>query len=112
MEDDEKIKMFFDEHKQKIEDNGFTGRLFATLDVLPEPKPKYEKSRLIIAIFGAVGALLFAILGGYSALIDGLTQLASVTADYKSATPEIVISVFFTGCALFSLGRYAIRESE
>jgi hypothetical protein len=112
MKDDEKIKMFFDEHKQKIEDDGFTGRLFATLDVLPEPKPRHEKSRLIIAIFGAVGALLFAFLGGYSALIEGLTQMGSIAADYKSATPEIIISIFFTACALVSLGRYAIRETE
>ena len=110
MKEDDKIKMFFDEHKQSIEDNGFSGRLFANLDVLPEPKPKYEKSRLIIAIFGAVGALLFAILGGYSALLDGLSQLGSVFGDLKSATPEIVISIFFSVCALFSLGRYAIRE--
>lgn len=112
MKDDDKIKMFFSEHKQKIEDEGFTGRLFATLDVLPEPKPRYDKSRMITAGFGIVGAILFAAFGGYSALLDGLSQVGSIFADVKSATPEIVISVFFTGCALFSLGRYAIRETE
>ena len=112
MKDYEKIKLFFDEHKQSIDDKGFSGRLFATIDVLPEPKPRYDKTRVIIAIFGVAGALLFALLGGYSALIDGLSQMGSIATDYKSATPEIVISIFFTTCALFSLGRFAIREAE
>ena len=59
MKDNEKIKLFFDEHKQSIDDKGFSGRLFATIDVLPEPKPRYDKTRVIIAIFGVAGALLF-----------------------------------------------------
>jgi len=112
MKEDEKIKLFFDEHKQSIEDKGFSGRLFATLDVIPEPQPRYDKTRVIIALFGVLGVLLFALLGGYSALIEGLTQMGSIATDYKSATPEIVISIFFTSCALFFLGRFAIRETE
>ena len=61
---DENIKQFFTEHKQEIPDEGFSNRIFAALDCLPEPKPRVDRSRMITAIFASVGFILFAMLGG------------------------------------------------
>lgn len=109
---DENIKQFFTEHKQEIPDEGFSNRLFAALDCLPEPKPRTDRSRMITAIFAAVGFILFAVLGGYSILIEGLSSMGSIFVNYKSATPEIVIAIFFTICALFALGRFAVKDNQ
>lgn len=109
---DDNIKQFFTEHKQEIPDEGFSNRLFAALDCLPEPKPRVDRSRMITAIFAAVGFVLFAVLGGYSILIEGLSSMGGIFVNYKSATPEIVIAMIFTFCALFALGRYAITDNQ
>jgi len=55
---------------------------------------------------------LFAVLGGYSILIEGLSSMGGIFVNYKSATPEIVIAMIFTFCALFALGRYAITDTQ
>lgn len=109
---DENIKQFFTEHKQELPDEGFSNRIFAALDCLPEPKPRVDRSRMITAIFAAFGFILFALLGGYSVLLEGLSSAGGIFVNYKSATPEIVITVFFTFCALFSIGRFAIKDTQ
>lgn len=109
---DENIKQFFTEHKQELPDEGFSNRIFAALDCLPEPKPRIDRSRMITAIFAAAGFILFALLGGYSVLLEGLSSVGGVFVNYKSATPEIIITVFFTFCALFSIGRFAIKDTQ
>ncbi|PKP37034.1 MAG: hypothetical protein CVT97_07250 [Bacteroidetes bacterium HGW-Bacteroidetes-14] len=109
---DDNIKMFFNEHKQTIADEGFSSRLFATLDCLPEPKPKADKTPFVMVISITLGVILFGLFGGYSILFEGLSSVGVVFTNYKSATPEIIISVFFTLCSLFALGRYAIRDNS
>ncbi|EKD31447.1 MAG: hypothetical protein ACD_77C00330G0005 [uncultured bacterium] len=109
---DENIKQFFTEHKQEIPDESFSNRIFAALDCLPEPKPRVDRSRMITAIFAAVGFILFAMLGGYSVLLEGLSSVGGIFVNYKSATPEIVITIFFTFCALFSIARFAIKDTQ
>lgn len=109
---DENIKQFFTEHKQELPDEGFSNRIFAALDCLPEPKPRVDRSRMITSIFAAFGFILFALLGGYSVLLEGLSSAGGIFVNYKSATPEIVITVFFTFCALFSIGRFAIKDTQ
>jgi len=99
---DDNIKMFFDEHKQNIADDGFSSRLFATLDCLPEPKPKTDKTPFVMVISITIGVILF---------FEGLSSVGVVFTNYKSATPEIIISVFFTFCSLLALGRYAIKDN-
>ena len=108
---EDNIKQFFSEHKQEISDEGFSNRLFAALDCLPEPEPRADKSRFVTAIFAAFGFALFVLLGGYSILIDGLSSMGEIFVNYKSATPEIVIAILFTFCALFALGRFAIKDN-
>ncbi len=108
---EDNIKQFFLEHKQEVTDEGFSNRLFATLDCLSEPKPRVDKSRFLTAVFAAFGFALFVLLGGYSILIDGLSSMGVIFVNYKSATPEIVIAIIFTFYALFALGRFAVEDS-
>ena len=108
---EDNIEQFFSGHKQKITDEGFSNRLFATLDCLPEPKPRVDKSRFVTAIFAAFGFVLFVLLGGYSIFIDGLSSMGVVFVNYKLVTPEIVIAILFTFYALFALGRFAIEDN-
>ncbi|NTU95726.1 MAG: hypothetical protein HGA52_06725 [Bacteroidales bacterium] len=67
---------------------------------------------MITAIFAAAGFILFAVLGGYSILIEGLSSMGGIFVNYKSATPEIVIAMIFTFCALFALGRFAVKDNQ
>ena len=108
---EDNLEQFFSEHKQEITDEGFSNRLFAALDCLPEPKPRIDKSRFVTAIFAAFGFALFIMFGGYSIFIDGLSSMGVIFVNYKSATPEIVIAIIFTFYALFALGRFAVEDS-
>ena len=104
---DDNIKRFFDDHKQTIGDEGFSERLFATLDCLPQPVIKKDRSKFIMPVFALVGFVIFVLLGGYSAIIDGLISLGGAFSDVKSATPEIVVSFLLTALAIFGVSKYA-----
>ena len=107
---EDNIKRFFDDHKQTINDQGFSERLLATLDCLPQPAVKKDRSWIIIPLFALAGFLIFVLLGGYSAIIDGLTSLGGAFSDVKSATPEIVVSFLLTALAIFAVGKYVNEE--
>ncbi|HCT95148.1 MAG: hypothetical protein A2X19_02205 [Bacteroidetes bacterium GWE2_39_28] len=107
---EDNIKRFFDEHKQTINDEGFSERLFATLDCLPQPVVKKDRSRLIMMLFAIAGFLIFVLLGGYSAVIEGLSSLGGAFSDVKSATPEIVVSFLLSALAIFALGKFVTEE--
>lgn len=104
---EDNIKRFFDDHKQTINDQGFSERLFATLDCLPQPIVKKDSSRIVIPLFALAGFVIFALLGGYGAIIDGLTSFGGAVSDVKSATPEIVVSFLLTALAIFGVSKYA-----
>jgi hypothetical protein len=108
---DSNIKEFFDNHKQSIGDEGFSERLFATLDCLPQPKPVVDRGKILMAIFTFIGFILFALLGGYSELIAILVSLAPVVEDLSLFTPQMALAILFIGCSLFAVGKYAL-ESE
>lgn len=109
---DENINKFFKEHKQTIENEGFDERLFSTLDCLPAPAPRVDRTNLIISVFALIGLALFIFLGGYNALIGGLSSIGTLFkfGDFKSIKPEVVISLLFMVCSLFAIGRFAYKE--
>lgn len=106
----ENINRFFKEHKQPIENDGFNERLLAHLDCLPAPAPRVDRSKMIISIFATIGLSIFILLGGYNALISGLSSMGSLFDDFKLIKPEVVVSVVFMMCSIFELGRFAIQE--
>jgi hypothetical protein len=108
---DNNIKEFLDHHKQSIADDGFSERLFATLDCLPQPKPVVDRGKILMAIFAFTGFILFALFGGYSELMDTLVSLAPVVDDISLFTPQMALAILFIGCSLFAVGKYAL-ESE
>ncbi len=107
---DDKIKRFFDDHKQAVEDGGFSERIFATLDCLPEPKPKRDRAKLTTLIFTIVGILLFVIAGGYTEILKALATFGNLFTDVNKITPEIVVALVFTACSIFAVGRFAVKE--
>ncbi|MEN6619119.1 MAG: DUF5056 domain-containing protein [Rikenellaceae bacterium] len=107
---DDNINKFLKEHKQTIENDGFSDRLFAHLDYIPAPEPRIDRSRLIIAIFATLGLAIFILLGGYSALINGLGSMGSLFGDIKLIKPEVIVPVVFMICSLFAIGKFAIEE--
>ena len=107
---DDNIKRFFDDHKQTISDEGFSERLFATLDCLPQPVIKKDRSRFVMTVFALAGFLIFVLLGGYSAIIDGLTSLGGTFSELKSVTPEIVVSFLLTALTIFGVSKFANEE--
>ncbi len=111
MKDDNKIRGFFEDHKQSVDDNGFSERVFAALDCLPQPKPVVDRSNLLKALFAFAGFILFVVFGGYSELINALLSIAPVVDDLSLFTPQIAIAIIFTVCSLFAVGKYAL-ESE
>ena len=107
---DDGLNKFFAEHKQVIENDGFKERLFSHLDCLPAPKPRADRSELIISIFAAIGFVLFVVLGGYKVLITGLSSMGSLFGNIKLITPEVIFPVIFMACSIIALARYAIKE--
>ena len=107
---DEKIKRFFRENTQKIENDGFAGRIFNHLEYLPRPEERISRRSLLVSIFAVAGLILFIILGGYSALISALGNIGSVISGRSVITPEVVIPVFLMICFMFAGGRYAIDK--
>ena len=107
---DDKIDKFFKEHKQTIENEGFNERLFSHLDCLPAPAPRIDRTRLIITVFSLLGIAIFILLGGFSALIGGLSSMGSLFGNIRLVKPEVVVPVVFMVCLLFALGKYAIQE--
>ncbi len=104
------IKEFFDSHKQNISDEGFSERLFATLDCLPAPVPeKKDKSRVIIALFALFGFLIFVMFGGYSALIDGLASSGIIFSSPKSASPEIIVSFILAMLSVYVVSKTVVQ---
>ncbi len=116
---DSNIKSFFDQNKQKIEDNGFSERLFAELSCMPQPtsvvkieifKGKYlNKNNIIMFLFILVGFVLFAAFGGYTVIIESLAAAGNVMTDATLITPQFVISMLFILFSLFALGKFAIE---
>ncbi|PKP07361.1 MAG: hypothetical protein CVU10_07415 [Bacteroidetes bacterium HGW-Bacteroidetes-5] len=107
---DDNIKRFFDDHKQSIVDEGFSQRLFATLDCLPEPKQERDKSKIVMLLFTLFGFILFVFLGGYGELIKGLVSIGDVVANFSLLSPEIVVAVLFTLCSVFAVGKFAVES--
>ncbi len=107
---DENINKFFKEHKQTIENDGFSERLFAHLDCIPAPAPRVDRSKLIISVFALIGLVLFIILGGHEALISGLGSMGSLFGEFKSIKPEVVVPVVFMVISLFAIGKFAVEE--
>lgn len=113
------IKEFLDQHKQKIEDDGFSERLFATLECLPKPthankegsiNRKYISTNSIITlVFTFIGVVLFFIFGGYAVIIESLVSLGSIIEGNMLVTPQIIISILFLISSLFVLGKFAIE---
>ncbi|MDD2583756.1 MAG: DUF5056 domain-containing protein [Bacteroidales bacterium] len=116
---DNNIKEFLDQHKQKIEDNGFSDRLFATLDCLPKPLPAHKETfvksqgisinSIITLTFSLIGVALFFVFGGYIAIIESLVSLGGVIEGTVLITPQFIISILFLISSLFVLGRFAIE---
>lgn len=117
---DSSMKEFFAQHKQNIEDEGFSERLFATLECMPNPIPipiaKVEKFRgrylsinnIVMLLFTLVGFALFFIFGGYSVVIESLVLLSSAVTNIALFTPQIIISILFLIGSLFAVGKLAI----
>ncbi len=106
---DDNIKQFFQSHKQSIADEGFSERLFSALDCLPQPRlAKSRRGTIITSVFGLIGFLIFAAVGGYSAMIEGLVAFQDAVFDRSLITPQIIISVLFIGCSLFAVGKFAV----
>ncbi len=103
------LDRFFKDHKQSIEDDGFSQRLFSTLECLPQPKPKKRElnSYALTAIFAAVGFLIFMITGGYSLIIEQFSQVGSLVHNYKSVSPEMIISIIVIFLSLFGVTKFA-----
>lgn len=124
---DSYIKDFFAQHKQKIEDNGFSERLFAQLECLPKPVSTAVASAqvlnrvevfkgfylsvnsIITLLFTFVGIALFFSFGGYSVVIESLVSIGDAIVDFSLVTPQIVISILFLIFSLFFLGKFAIE---
>ena len=114
---DKNIQEFLDLHKQKIEDNGFSDRLFAELECMPKPASVYKtrqmkyisRNGIIVLFFTFVGIVLFSIFGGYSVVIESLVSLGSSIADASLVTPQLIISILFLLCSLFALGKFAVE---
>jgi len=107
---DDNIKRFFDDHKQAVEDGGFSERIFATLDCLPEPQPKRDRAKMTTLLISIAGVLLFVIAGGYSEIIKALATFGEIFTDINKLTPEIAIALIFTACSIFAVGRFAAKE--
>lgn len=107
---EDNINKFFKEHRQTIKNDGFSERLFSQLDCIPAPAPKIDRSRLIISIFTVVGVVIFIILGGFSALINGLGSMGTLFRGFDSIRPEVVVSVVFILTTLFAAGKFALEE--
>ena len=65
---------------------------------------------LVIGLSALAGFILFLITGGYQAVIDGLVSASGATTDIKLLTPEVIISLLFTGVTLFFIGKYALES--
>jgi hypothetical protein len=108
------IKHFFDDNKQKIEDGGFSDRVFMALDYIPEPgkrkRVSFIRSNWLISVLCATGGfVLFTLFGGYTAVLDGISQLGSAVHDIKLLTPEMIVSFLLVSCSLFAVGKFAIE---
>lgn len=109
---EDNIKVFMTKHKQTILEDGFTTRLFNTLEVLPQPKPAKDRKRLIVGVFAAVGLLLFVLLGGYGILLQGLETIGFALVGMGAITPEIITTFLMLTMAFFALIRFALRSFE
>lgn len=111
---DADIKQFFDDNRQKVEDGGFSERIFMALDYLPEPKKTGRMSfmrstRMVSLLFTIVGFVLFVLFGGYTAILDGMSQLGKVISDVTLLTPETLVSIILVVCSLFAIGKFAVE---
>jgi len=114
---DNNIKEFFAQHKQIIEDKGFSERLFASLECMPKPvyvsktgHMKYiSRNGIIVLFFTFVGIVLFSVFGGYSVVIESLVSLGSSIANASLITPQLIVSILFLLCSLFALGKFAVE---
>jgi hypothetical protein len=105
-------RKFFDDHKQTVQDNGFSDRLFATLDCLPAPVVKKDKSKIIILAFALTGILIFILLGGYAEVISGLASFGGAVADTSLLTPEIIISFILAVISVFAVSKIALDQTN
>ncbi|MFA6770363.1 MAG: DUF5056 domain-containing protein [Bacteroidales bacterium] len=116
---DKNIKEFFDQKKQTIEDNGFSERVFAALEYMPNhasitslehfKKRFISMNGIIVMLFTLLGFVLFFIFGGYAAVIESLISVGNVVAGTTLVTPQLILSILFLFCLLFALGKFAIE---
>jgi hypothetical protein len=109
---EDNIKVFINNHKQAIPDDGFTTHLFNTLDVLPQPKAKRDRKPIIVGFFAMIGILVFVLLGGYSVLLQGLETVGLIFSGAGSITPEIITTFLLLTLAFFALIRFAIHSFD
>jgi len=104
------IKTFLSSHKETLPEDGFNARLFNTLDYLPQPKHSANRSPLIVGIFAGIGILLFVLLGGYNALLNGLSTMDRIFFDLNALTPDILSACIMLALAFVALIRFAARS--
>ena len=107
---EDNVKTFLSSHKETLPEDGFNARLFNTLDCLPQPRPAKNRSSLIIGIFSGIGFLLFVLLGGYSALLNGLSSMDQVFVNIYAITPDVLTACIMLGLAFIALIRFAARS--
>lgn len=100
--DEQLISNFFNQHKEPIEDNGFTSRV---LNALHQSENSWQSETirlhrwsLLLNVFGvAVGFLLFIYLGGFSFFGDELHHLSNrllvgiLTFDYDNILVQAML---------------------
>lgn len=107
---EDNVKEFLISHKETLPEDGFNIRLFNTLDCLPQPRPKKDRSTLIIGVFSGIGFLLFVLLGGYHVLLNGLSTMGRVFINIHSMTPDILTTCILLALAFVALIRFTVRS--
>jgi hypothetical protein len=107
---EDKIQEFFQSHKEIVPDDAFQARLFNTLDCLPMPQTRPNRTPMIIACSTLVGFLLFVLSGGFGIVLDGLSRLGSVFVDAKAFTPNVVSACIVLVLLFAALTGFAVRS--
>ena len=107
---EDNVKAFLNSHKETLPEDGFNTRLFNTLDCLPQPRTAKNRSSLIIGVFSGIGFLLFVLLGGYSALLNGLSSMDQLFVNIHALSPDVLTACIMLGLAFIALIRFAVRS--
>jgi hypothetical protein len=82
--DDKLLKRFFSEHKQEIEDNGFSRRVMKSL-----PDHSLRISNVWTTCCGVLSVILFFALGGLQAIGDVLRETFTSAIQYGAANLDL-----------------------